>query len=188
MERVYLYVAPEEYAEVRALGASWDGDSKRWYIRSDVAPAPFARWLENDEQEAQFGIVSDEAFVASTRTACVTCQGDIEVICIYCESGTDVEMDEAMARFTVSGIWAMDDALAAQLERWPLFKREVGAGSEEECFANHCSHCGAVQEDYRLHSEPEDVFFCASDAEPGTIKFIPLVGRVHLSGNYGFRL
>jgi hypothetical protein len=42
MERIFLYVPPEEYAEVKASGACWDDDSKRWYIRSDMGPAKVA--------------------------------------------------------------------------------------------------------------------------------------------------
>ena len=32
MERIYLYVPREEYAEVKASGARWDDHSKRWYV------------------------------------------------------------------------------------------------------------------------------------------------------------
>jgi hypothetical protein len=31
-------------------------------------------------------------------------------------------------------------------------------GSEEGYFANHCPHCGALQEDYLLHAEPVTYF------------------------------
>jgi hypothetical protein len=81
----------------------------------------------------------------------------------------------------------MDSALATQLERWRFFRKEIGAGSEEGCFANHCPHCGAMQEDYLLHAEPGDVFFGISRAEePGSIEFTPLAGRIQLSGDYSF--
>jgi hypothetical protein len=32
MDRIYLYVPPEEYAGVEAYGASWDEDAKCWYV------------------------------------------------------------------------------------------------------------------------------------------------------------
>ena len=44
----------------------------------------------------------------------------------------------------------------------------------DRTLANHCVHCGAVQEDYRLHSEP------------GSVAFTPLVGLVRMSGDFGF--
>jgi hypothetical protein len=64
----------------------------------------------------------------------------------------------------------------------------IGAGSEEDCFANHCPRCGAMQEDYLLHAEPGDVFFGISHAEPGSIEFTPLAGRIQLSGDCSFEV
>ena len=186
MEQIFLYVSPEEYAEVKASGACWDDHSKRWYIRRDMPPANFSRWLGDEEGEAEFGVTSDEALVASAQAPCLKCHESIEVICIYCDSGTDSETGEPMTHFTLSNVWAMDSALAAQLERWRFFRKGIGAGSEEGYFANHCPYCGAMQEDYLLHAEPGDVFFGISRAEPGSIEFTPLVGRIQLSGDYSF--
>jgi Domain of unknown function (DUF5710) len=188
MERIFLYVPPEEYAEVKASGACWDDDSKRWYIRSDMGPASFSRWLGDEEGEAEFGITSDEAFVAAAHASCSRCHETIEVICIYCASGSDSETGDPMTQFTLSNIWAMDSALATQLARWRYFRKEIGAGPEEGYFANHCPHCGAMQEDYLLHAEPGDVFFGISRAEPGSIEFTPLVGRIQLSGDCSFEV
>jgi uncharacterized protein DUF5710 len=183
MDRIYLHVPPEEYAEVKGAGASWDNHSKVWYIESNVPSTAFSRWLEGTQGEAEFGITSDEAYVASAQTACMQCGVTIEVICIYCQSGTDMETGDSMARFTVSNIWAMDDALAAQLEVWPYLKpieldRAVGN------YANHCPHCGEPQEDYFLHDEPGDIFFAPLQAKQGMIELTPLVGHIQLSGDF----
>jgi hypothetical protein len=188
MERIFLYVSPEEYAEVNASGACWDDDSKRWYIRKDMSSTKFSRWLGEEEGEMEFGVTSDEALVASAQASCVKCHESIEVICIYCESGADSETGEPMTQFTLSNIWAMDSALATQLERWRFFRKGIGVDSEEGYFANHCQHCGAMQEDYLLHAEPGDVFFGISRAEPGSIEFTPLVGRIRLSGDCSFEV
>jgi hypothetical protein len=186
MDRIYLYVPPEEYAEVKASGASWDDHSKCWYIPADMAPVKFSRWLGDDENEAEFGIASGEANVAAAQASCLKCHERIEVICIYCESGTDSETGEPMTQFTVSNIWAMHSALAAQLERWPYFRKGIGAGPEEGCFANHCPYCGEMQEDYLLHAEPGDVFFCIPLGESGSVELTPLSGQIQLSGDCSF--
>jgi len=188
MERIYLSVCPEEYPEVKASGACWDDASKSWYIGQDMAPAMFSRWLGEEQDEAPFGIASEEAFVAAAHSCCGRCRKDIEVICIYCTSGMDTEIGDPIAKFTVSNIWAMDDALAKMLQRWPNFRREIGEGSEEGNFANHCPHCGAMQEDYILHSEPGDVFFNIATGRPGPVEFTPLEGPIRLSGDYGFEV
>jgi len=189
MERIYLYVPPEEYAEVKASGACWDDASKRWYTRGDPVSAALSRWLGDEgdlRDEAEFGVTCDAAFVAAARVACTTCRERIEVICIYCDSGTDEETGEVMTQVTLSNIWAMNGALSAQLARWPFLKKAVGSNSGDGCFANHCPHCGGVQEDYLLHAEPGDVFFCIPQAEPGSVQLTPLAGPIRLSGDTSF--
>jgi hypothetical protein len=182
VDRTYLYVPPEEKAEVKALGAQWDDRLKCWYILCDEDPAKFAKWLGEDDSEDEFRITSDEAFVASATIACWKCHASIEVICIYCESGT--VSDEPLTRFTVKGIWAPDSALARQLDQWPCFK----PADSESAYANHCPRCGAVQDDLYLHSEPEHPFFSIPRAEPNPIKLTPLAGRVQMSGEESFEI
>lgn len=186
MERIYLYVAPEEYVQVRLAGAAWDGASKRWYVPAEAAATDFARWLGDDPDEVEFGIASNQAFVVSATTACVECLAEIEVICLYVERGFDEERGEAIERATVSNVWAMDEGLRAQVGNWSSYREIGGAEADARTFANHCVHCGAVQEDYRLHSEPGDVFFSVTEAEPGSLTFTPLMGVVRMSGDFAF--
>jgi hypothetical protein len=127
-----------------------------------------------------FEIVSTEAYVASTEVPCWKCAHNMEVICVYCESGVD--LDEPLTRFTVSTIWSMDEALTYQLQRWPHFKRGSGATQHPGYFANHCPRCGEAQEDMALHDEPEDPFFSIPHAPSGTLRLTPLVGQIRLSG------
>jgi hypothetical protein len=182
VDRTYLYVPPEEKAEVETLGARWDAHSMCWYIGSDQEPARFSKWLPREEDDEEFIITSDEAYVASTTIACGKCHSRIEIICVYCGSG--IVSDEPLTHFTVSGVRAMDGALARQLEPWPFFR----PGDQGSCFANHCPHCGALQDDLDLHSEPDQPFFSIPRAPPGSIKLTPLVGRVQLSGDESFEV
>src|SRR4051812_6128377 len=110
MHKTYLYVPPEESATVQALGAHWDDSSKCWYISPGADPNRFSRWLRHEqEDDDEFTITSDQAYVACASVSCWKCHSNIEVICIYCESG--IVRDEPLTQFTVSRIWSMDDAL-----------------------------------------------------------------------------
>jgi len=182
VNRTYLYVSPEEQHEVKALGAHWDNQLKCWYVDGNEDSARFAKWLDEDDSADDFTISSDEAFVASATVACWQCHTGIEVICIYCESGTVSE--EPLTRFTVSCLWAVDTALAQQLAQWPCFK----PADSESAYANHCPHCGAVQDDMYLHSEPDHPFFSIPRAQPAPIKLTPLSGRVQMSGDESFEV
>jgi Domain of unknown function (DUF5710) len=182
MTRTYLFVPPEENAEVQALGALRDTESKCWYIDSGQDPARFSKWLPDAADDEDFSIISDEAHVASATVPCFECRQLIEVICIFCTSGT--VSDEPLTQFTVSSPWTLDAALMRQLEPWPTFRRVREGGY----FANHCPHCGAVQEDLYLHSEPDQPFFNIPRAAPDAIKLISLRGRIQLSGNESFEV
>jgi hypothetical protein len=185
-DRLYLYVPPEEKAEVETLGARWDAESMCWYIGSGDDRTRFSKWLpdEDAEQDEEFSITSDEAYVASAMVPCQACGSSIEVICICCESGT--VLAEPLSQFTVSNIRAVDDALAAQLAPWPMFRESYSEIDQGSCFANHCPRCGALQEDLYLHSEPEDPFFSIPNAAPGTVRLTRLLGRVRLSGDESY--
>ena len=181
VDRRYLYVPPEEATQVKALGAHWDDRLKCWFILDGQEPTHFARWLGDNDPAEDFAIISDEAFVAAATVACWSCQANIEVICIYCESG--IVSGEPLSRFTVQGLRGPDSALAKQLDRWSSFKVDA-----EGVYANHCAHCGEVQDDLYLHSEPDHPFFDIPSAPPASIRLTQLAGRVQMSGDDSFEI
>lgn len=50
MANTYLTVSFKEKDSVKALGARWDNDAKRWYVLDGQDLAPFATWLPNSPQ------------------------------------------------------------------------------------------------------------------------------------------
>jgi len=179
MDRTYLFVPPEEKAEVPAPGAQWDTASNRWFIGPEDARVRFSRWLPDGNDDEELTITSSSAYVAAAKVLCQKCRGEIEVICVHCETG--VVLEEPLTRFTVSGIWAMDEELTRQLRPWASF-RMTEAGE----YANYCSRCGAVQDELLLHSEPEAPFFDIPHSGTGVITLTPLVGTVRLGGDEHF--
>jgi hypothetical protein len=182
-------VSPEEKTEVQSLGAHWDDDTKRWYVDLDQPSIKFGRWLPGAEEveareDATFTIVSDQAYVAATTAACQRCRSNIEVICIYCESGA--VSGEVLTRFTVAHIWGVDEELERQLRHWPNFRRVDTP--DGEYFANHCPCCGVLQDDLYLHTEPDDAFFDIPSAPAGSIRLNRLKGTIRLCGDEHFEL
>lgn len=180
MDRTYLYVPPEEHEVVRSAGAHWDDRLKCWYIVPGDDSARFARWLGTD-RDGELAIISDHAYVAATTVPCCSCGRPIEVICIYCESGT--ASGEPLTLFTVTDILGVDEPLAKQLSSWPAFRPIEDPGPDGTRLANHCPHCGTEQDDRDLHSEPGAPFFDIPNAVPGTIRLTPLAGEIRLSGD-----
>jgi len=101
MQRIALYVPPEEYSAVKTAGGDWDDQSKCWYVPENGEPAAFSRWLQGAGGEDAYCISVDEAFVAAAQVRCAQCQTETEVICLYGERGTDEEAGHALAQFTV---------------------------------------------------------------------------------------
>jgi hypothetical protein len=110
----------------------------------------------------------------------------IEVICIYCETGT--VSGEPLSQFTVADVLAMDEQLAKHLSSWPEFRPIDDSGPDGSRFANHCPHCGTEQDDRDLHSEPGDPFFGIPHSAPGAIRLTPLAGEIRLSGDEHFMI
>jgi len=183
-ERIYLHVVPEERAAAKAAGALWDDQLKCCYITAAMDAAAFAPWLEDNDLDDELEVVSPEAYVARAMTPCSNCHATIEIICIYCAIGID--LDEPLEQFTVSNIWAMDDALAQQLTPWPHFKKGLSPVRQSTYFANHCPHCSTLQEDLFLHDEPDGPFFSIPQTPPDGLQLHPLRGEIRLSGDCHF--
>ena len=132
---------------------------------------------DEEREEEPFDIESGEAFVASAGSACRQCERPIEVICLYCRSGR--LNGEPLESFRVQCLWAMDDALSRQLQRWPTYHWNAREGR----FLNHCHHCGAGQDEELLHEEPGQPFHELARDVSQDVTLRALLGRVRLSGD-----
>jgi hypothetical protein len=134
--------------------------------------------------ESIFRILSDEAAVVSGQIRCWHCQANVEVICLYCQSG--FVDGEAMLDFSVSNITHVDESLRVQLARWPKFHPTRRRGGEFGSFANHCPSCDKPQDDFYLHCQPGGIFFCFQDPIAQELQIHALQGLVSFSGDEGF--
>jgi hypothetical protein len=135
-------------------------------------------------REEAFRIVSDEAAVISGQIRCWNCKADIEVICLYCQTGF-VE-GEPMFDFSVSNVAAIDGSLRLQLARWPNFHIARRHGVEWGGFSNHCPSCEKIQDDFYLHCRPGGIFFAFQAPRAQELRIHALQGVVRFSGDEGF--
>jgi hypothetical protein len=136
--------------------------------------------------DPEYAILSDEAVVVSGYVTCWKCHVDVEVICLYCQSG--FVRGEATFDFSVSNIRAIDASLRLQLAGWPNFhpmrRSHAGYGG----FANHCPSCGTPQDDFYLHCQPGGIFFSFQDPVAQELRIDVLQGRVRFSADEGLEL
>jgi hypothetical protein len=146
------------------------------------------RNLENQAQplivDPAYRISSDEAVVVSGRVGCWNCRAEIEVICLYCQTG--VVEGEATLDFSVSNVTAVDEALQLQLARWPYFHPLCGRVACHGGFANHCPSCDKPQDDFYLHCQPGGIFFSFQDPVAQELRIHALQGLIRCSGDEGF--
>lgn len=128
--------------------------------------------------EEEFTIESEHAFVACGHTSCPRCHSAIEVIGLYCARG--LVADEPLEAFSVQGIWEIDAQLARQLTPWRHYRLDVA----ESTFLNHCPRCGAAQHELDLYEEPGQPFYGMPARVTQPVRFLPLQGRVRMSGDY----
>jgi len=134
--------------------------------------------------DAGYRIISDEAVVVSGRIRCWNCHEDMEVICLYCQTGY-VE-GEATLDFSVSNVTRIDESLRLQLARWPAYHPVRGRGAGSGGFANHCPSCEKPQDDFYLHCQPGGIFFSFHDPIAQELRIFALQGLVRLCGDEGF--
>jgi hypothetical protein len=133
---------------------------------------------------AEYRIISDEAVVVSGHVKCWNCQTDVQVICLYCQTG--FVDGEAMLDFSVSNITDIDESLRLQLGRWPKFHPIRRRGTVAGAFANHCPGCDKPLDDFYLHCQPGGLFFSFQDPLAQELRIHVLHGRVRMSGDEGF--
>jgi len=134
--------------------------------------------------DSDFRILSDEAAVVSGRVKCWNCQADVEVICVYCQTG--FVDGEAMLDFSVSNVSHIDESLRLQLAGWPGFHPMRIRRDSRGPFANHCPGCAKPQDDFYLHCQPGGIFFSFQDPIAQELQIHALQGGVRLSGDEGF--
>jgi hypothetical protein len=134
--------------------------------------------------ENNFRILSDEAAVVSGHIKCWNCHADMEVICLYCQTG--FVDGEALVDFSVSNITEIDESLRLQLARWPKFHPTRGRAAAYGAFANHCPGCEKPQDDFYLHCQPGGIFFSFQDPVVQELRIHVLHGLVGFSGDEGF--
>jgi hypothetical protein len=134
--------------------------------------------------DPRFRVVSDEAVVVSGRIMCWNCRADIEVICLYCQTGFVDGV--ATFDFSVSNITDIDENLRRQLARWSKFLPVRRGGSHQGYFVNHCPSCEKPQEDFYLHCQPGGVFFSFQDPMVQELIVHALTGLIRCSGDEGF--
>lgn len=160
----FLNVPYSEKNEAKTLGAKWDPKIKKWYIDIPYdAYTKFAKWILRDTDEAI--IACDYLYIIEGDQRCWRCHkkttviglGISDYICIYGEPDNpkfDQCFDDEIHLSWVNKEEDIPPKLLKYLKEKYSVKMGYSKTLEDECFANHCDCCGALQGNYFLFDEP----------------------------------
>lgn len=99
MDRQYVDVKYEEREDVRALGAMWDKDAKRWFIPKGTKKKPFDQYLPQ-QKEHPSGKASprEVAYQNQSRDAAVSKHPELAPL-YQIESNARIFLEENRERF-----------------------------------------------------------------------------------------
>lgn len=187
-----------EKDEAKALGARWDATGKTWYVPDGVDLAPFHRWKQSVQgsgpptpkpapkpapappptfQGAPQVKASSFAIARSEQT-CFKCKKPTQVYAVALLRGYEqLEDDEAdipayqavQDRAFLAFPRQLDPQTLSQFARLAPNFRYATTSTAGDYLANHCGHCGVVQGDFFLHSEPGGAFFPETQAAAARI-------------------
>lgn len=177
--RLYLNVPYAEKDEAKKLGAKWDPTLKKWYCK-DLNPMdenisycfPYLKWILGQTGSAI--VVTSDLYILETKRICWRCKRPTTVvalgICNYAEFENDdgeIYIDDHYGDYVgkqepIRLAWVDDESQIPPLLLKFIKKRynvKMGYSSiAGKCFANHCEHCGSIQGNNYIFTEPDSPF------------------------------
>ena len=177
-----LHVPYEEKDIVKKLGAWWNPEIKRWYVRDKKDYPKFRKWI-TDKQE--FTIVCDYIYIVEGKQSCYRCGESTRVIGFGVENYfefVDTNDDEESYYYEegeihiVSHFEPMPQRLLEYVQKQYNYKMRYSKTISDSYMANGCDHCDALQGDFFLFGEVGSPFWVDSKEVASQLKLyrIPL--------------
>lgn len=205
--RLFLDIPYSEKDEAKKLGAKWNRAVKKWYIdveREDYIK--FSKWILRHSDDVIIAI--DYLHVIEGKAHCWKCKslttvvglGVGEYIHIYGEPDDaefEIVENSAMSGEEIHLSWSDNEKnippkILDYLKKNYFVKTMYSKTMGEKCFANYCQHCGALQGNYFLFTEPDSVLSSCVDGNELIqrmsklkIKLIPIEDDLILNWDIG---
>lgn len=177
-----LRVPYEEKDIVKKLGAWWNPEIKRWYVRDKKDYPKFRKWI-TDKQE--FTIICDYIYIVEGKQSCYRCGESTRVIGFGVENYFEfVDTDDEEESYyyeegeihIVSHFEPMPQRLLEYVQKQYNYKMRYSKTISDSYMANGCDHCDALQGDFFLFGEVGSPFWVDSKEVASQLKLyrIPL--------------
>jgi hypothetical protein len=171
----YLLDVPyDEKDEAKAKGAYWDPTIKSWYVPSHLDPEEFESWLPPEEITVGPGVAW--VYLLTNSKSCYRCNKSTSVFCIA--SSAMRELDDFPEYLTVyHNVTYLPEPIYRLVDKhYPTYHMDYSKQQDRKVFMNHCTHCGAKQGDFFMHSEPGGAFYPLDKKAAEAIQLKKIVG------------
>lgn len=181
-----LNVSYSEKEQVKALGARWNPELKRWYVTYKKGYYKLRNWFANKKSNI---IICDNLYVAEGEKECFACKKKTPVIAL---ATNYYVMDEDYAIFQsedsfqlISYVDFISSNVTMYLKERFNFFVDYSNHTKSTYYSNHCKHCGRLQGDFFVHSDVGSpfLFYSEEDAKKIRMHEIPLSYDIEISGD-----
>lgn len=178
----------------KSKGAFWDVEQKTWFVPDHKDINDFQQWIDKSQVSV---IIKSPVSIALNSSDCYKCANKTAVISLASNNfyylSTNENEDEKWFRADGLSFFSMpvciENELVGKINRlFPNYKIAYSKTAESSYWANHCEHCGALQCDFFLHSEPGGAFFPLEIGEYEQLTFITIPSKfdVEIDADYSW--
>ena len=161
---ILLNVPINEKEEVKALGAKWDNEIKKWYVTDKNEYYKFQKWFSKPYNDF---VIIDHLYIITSTQPCFKCGKQTTVVSLAADTyitfkGEQYELyDEEINFIKLHEIES--ESLLQYLNQNYKFYKDYSYTTKTHYLANHCDCCGVLQGNWFLYSEPDSPFFMTSE-------------------------
>lgn len=173
-----LNVSYGEKDEAKALGAKWNPEIKKWYVRNKEDYYKFVRWIK------PYGnmVIIDELYLVEGIQKCFRCGKETRVIgfgvdkhlsILDCGEDTVSILEEGINQddiHIVGPINPIPEPLMKYIQKKYNYKSRYSKTTKSSNICNCCEHCDVLQGDFFLFSEVDSPFFIWSPEDVKKLK------------------
>lgn len=154
-----LNVPYEEKEEVKLLGAFWNNELKKWYVKDRKNYQKFEKWFAPSKQ---YTIVCDYLYLIEAEKICWRCKKSTKVITFgignhypnHLYRIDPISNQDKNIVHMASSIFPIPPSLFEYIKRtYPNYKPHYSGILKKEYLSNGCEHCNALQGDNFLYED-----------------------------------
>lgn len=159
-----LNVKYEEKDEVKALGASWNPTTKKWYVYNRKDYHKFIKWIQ---PFSGYTVITDTVYIVEAKQRCFKCGSETPVICFGVEKYYEIVEGEISYQNNpgfiqqISSIYSIPNSLKDYVDKKYKYRVRFSKTIEHSEYGNVCNSCGVPQGNFFLFSEPDSPLFLA---------------------------